>query len=82
VTDVPLPIVLFSTQYQQRAAAPGSFLSQPCGQVINFAPVPQDLAFDDAVLDRVKTVWLQIMGDGAGDFLVFEDREVYDDEDE
>jgi hypothetical protein len=40
-----------------------------------------DLAFEDAMFDRVKDVWEKIMGDDAGEFLVFQDREVYDDDD-
>jgi hypothetical protein len=39
-----------------------------------------DLAFDDSMLDRVQDVWKKIMGEEAGEFLVFQDREVYDDE--
>jgi hypothetical protein len=39
-----------------------------------------DLAFDDVVFDHVKDVWQKITGADAGDFLVFQDREVYDDD--
>jgi hypothetical protein len=39
-----------------------------------------DLAFDDSMFERVKDVWENIMGGDAGEFLVFQDREVYDDE--
>jgi hypothetical protein len=39
-----------------------------------------DLAFDDAVLENVKEVWQKIVGDEAGEFLVFQDREAYDDD--
>ena len=40
-----------------------------------------DLAFDDSIFDNVREVWKQIMGDGAGEFLVFQDREPVDDDD-
>lgn len=39
-----------------------------------------DLAFDDAVLENVKEVWQKIVGHEAGEFLVFQDREAYDDD--
>jgi hypothetical protein len=39
-----------------------------------------DLAFDDTVLDNVKNVWQKISGDDAGEFLVFQDREAYDED--
>ena len=39
-----------------------------------------DLAFDDAILDNVKEVWQKIVGENGGEFLVFQDREQYDDD--
>jgi hypothetical protein len=45
-------------------------------------PPPPDLAFNDAIFDRVKVIWEKIMGDAAGEFLVFQDREAYDDDDD
>lgn len=39
-----------------------------------------DLAFDDKILDDVKEVWQKIVGEDAGEFLVFQDREQYDDD--
>lgn len=39
-----------------------------------------DLAFDDSVLDQVKDVWQKITGGNDGEFLVFQDRETYDDD--
>lgn len=41
-----------------------------------------DLAFDDAVLDNVKEIWQKIQGNDSGEFLVFQDREAYTDDDE
>jgi hypothetical protein len=39
-----------------------------------------DLAFDDAVLDNVKSVWEKVTGQDGGEFLVFQDREMYMDD--
>ena len=39
-----------------------------------------DLAFDDSMFDNVKAIWQNIMGEEGGEFLVFQDREVYDDD--
>lgn len=46
-------------------------------RVLSFPPPSLDLAFDDSVIDRVRTVWKMIMGDEVDDsqFLQFEDRE-------
>ena len=49
--------------------------------VLRFPPPSPDLAFDDNIFDHVKEVWEKIMAGEGGDFLVFQDREVYDDED-
>lgn len=49
--------------------------------VLRFPPPSTDLAFDDEIFDHVKDVWEKIMSVEGGDFLIFQDREVYDDED-
>ncbi|KAF2639341.1 hypothetical protein P280DRAFT_527918 [Massarina eburnea CBS 473.64] len=83
VAETPPPTILCSTQYQQRAEATDDITPEtPNDHVINFAPTPLNLAFDDSILDRVKPVWEKIMGEDTGDFLVFEDREAYADDDE
>jgi uncharacterized membrane protein len=75
------PSVLWRTQYQQRPTSGSEQLpAEADGNILRFAPVSMDLAFDDAMFDRVKDVWQKIMGDDAGDFLVFQDREAYDDD--
>lgn len=53
------------------------------GNVIRFPPPSLDLAFDDSTIDLVKDAWALVMGDEASpeDFMNFEDRENYDDED-
>lgn len=51
-------------------------------RLVRFPSSPLDLAFDDIVLDHVKEVWQKIVGDEAGEFLVFEDREANVDDDE
>jgi hypothetical protein len=76
--DVSPPAnVLWSTQYQQRPTS-----GTANDHILRFSPPPADIAFDDAIFDRVKVVWERIMGDAAGEFLVFQDREAYDDDDD
>lgn len=79
----PLPTLLWSVQYEQRAGAePGAMPQQSDDHNIIFPPVPLDLASVDSVLEHVKEAWQRITGDEAGEFLVFADRETYDDDDE
>lgn len=77
-----MPTVLWSVQYEQHSgSAPITAPSDTNEHILNFPPTPMDPAFDDAVLDNVREVWKKIMGNEAGDFLVFEDREVVDEDD-
>lgn len=39
-----------------------------------------DLAFDDTLLDNVRELWQKIMGAEGEEFLVFQDREQYEDD--
>jgi hypothetical protein len=82
--DVSPPAnVLWSTQYQQRPTSGTETLPSAANDhILRFSPPPADIAFDDAIFDRVKVVWERIMGDAAGEFLVFQDREAYDDDDD
>jgi hypothetical protein len=76
-----LPTVLWSLQYEQRARPVTQTLplyAQP--NSLLFPPLPLDLVSVDSIFDRVKEIWQTIMGNEAGDFLVFADRETYDDE--
>lgn len=76
----PQPDVLWSVEYRQRASSGTDILSADKERVLSFPPPSMDLAFDDAILDNVKEVWRRIVGDTGGDFLVFQDRELYDDD--
>jgi uncharacterized membrane protein len=77
----PSPTVLWRTQYQQRPTSGSEQLpAEADGNILRFPPVSMDLAFDDVMFDRVKDVWQKIVGDDASDFLVFQDRESYDDD--
>lgn len=83
VDVTPRPSILYSIQYEQSASSPPSALSPLQNErVLSFPASGLDLAFDDEIIDGVKDVWRRIVGDGedAGEFLVFEDRESYDDE--
>jgi RAB protein geranylgeranyltransferase component A len=76
----PSPTILWSVEYQQRASSGSEALPSDNDHVVRFPPTSMDLAFDDAVLENVKEVWQKIVGDEAGEFLVFQDREAYDDD--
>jgi hypothetical protein len=73
--------VLWSATYQQRSTSGTDFL--PTGnndRFLRFSPPSTDVAFDDDMFARVKDVWEKVTGGDAGDFLVFQDREIYDDD--
>jgi hypothetical protein len=73
--------LLWTLQYEQRAGAGSSvLLTHADNHAVVLPPVPLDLATVDSVLDHVQEAWQRIMGDGAGEFLVFADRETYDDD--
>ncbi|KAE8415900.1 GDP dissociation inhibitor-domain-containing protein [Aspergillus pseudocaelatus] len=81
--------VLWSLRYTQLglssngANARSSKFEGPSSNILCFPPPSLDLAFDDALIDRVKDAWQLVMGDKANeqDFMNFEDREHADDED-
>jgi FAD/FMN-containing dehydrogenase len=82
VDVTPAPSLLWSTQYQERPTSGTETL--PTGNdehVLRFPPPSTNLAFDDAIFDRIKEMWEKIMGGDGGEFLVFQDREAYDDDD-
>jgi len=77
----PCPTLLWSIQYEQRADTEIVVLpTHASDHALLFPPVPLDLASVDSVLDHVKGAWRRIMGDEDGEFLVFADRETYDDD--
>lgn len=82
VDTQPTPTILWSIRYKQHSGAayhlqPSSVSerSSAGGQILEFSPSSSDLAFDDSMLGEVKELWLKILGDEAGEFMVFEDRE-------
>ena len=79
----PAPIVLWSARYQQQPTSGADLIPTDTNDhILRFPPASMDLAFDDSMFDHVKDVWTKIMGDDAGEFLVFQDREAYDDDDD
>jgi hypothetical protein len=82
VDVTPAPSILWSAKYQQRPSSGTESL--PIGtdnnNTLHFPAPSMDLAFDDGVLDNVKEVWQKIAGEDAGEFLVFQDREAYDED--
>ncbi|KAF1836014.1 hypothetical protein BDW02DRAFT_617309 [Decorospora gaudefroyi] len=83
VDIAPTANVLWSVKYQQQPSSGCESLAIGINDhVLRFPPPSFDLTFDDRVLDNVKDVWQKIVGEDTGDFLVFQDREAYTDEDE
>jgi hypothetical protein len=79
----PTPSILWAVQYQQQASSGSEAVPNDTNEhFVRFPPQSLDLAFDDSTFDNVKEVWRKIMGADAGEFLVFQDREAYDDDDE
>jgi hypothetical protein len=79
----PIPTLLWSARYQQRPTSGTDTLPADTDEhTLRFPPASMDLAFDDSMFDCVKDVWEKIVGPDAGDFLVFQDREAYDEDDE
>ena len=76
----PKPDVLWRVQYQQHASSGSETLPVGNEHVLSFPPPSMDLAFGDTILDDVKEIWQRIAGDEGGEFLVFQDRETYDDD--
>ncbi|KAL6710670.1 Rab proteins geranylgeranyltransferase component A [Coniothyrium glycines] len=77
----PTPSILWSVNYQQQPSSGSEELPVSAdGHTLRFPPPSLDLAFDDAVLDNVRDVWQRIVGEDSGEFLVFQDREAYDDD--
>lgn len=79
VGTTPPPSILWTVKYQQQPSS-GSESISINDHVLRFPPPALDLAFDDSILDNVKNVWQQIMGEDTSDFLVFQDREAYEDD--
>lgn len=77
----PRPTILWSVKYEQQPSSGSESL--PTGDhILRFPPSSLDLAFDDAVLDSVKDMWQRVAGDDSGEFLVFQEREAYADDEE
>lgn len=79
VEITPQPSELWSIQYQQQPSS-GSESIPTDDHVLRFPTPSLDLVFDDSILDHVKQVWQKIEGDDSDEFLVFQDRETYDDD--
>lgn len=76
----PMPETLWSAEYRQHASSGSETLPVENEHILRFPPPSMDLAFDDEILDNVKEMWQRIAGEGDGEFLVFQDREQYDDD--
>lgn len=78
------PTVLWSLRYTQLGltSKDGDALrtvtdSLISDKILSFPPPSLELAFDDGLIDAVKTAWKTVLGDEARDedFMKFEDRE-------
>jgi Rab proteins geranylgeranyltransferase component A len=84
------PAVIWSLHYTQlgRSAehsASAAISSTGSAPIICLQPPSLDLAFDDSVIGEVKAIWKKVLGieEAQGqDFLLFEDREGTDVDDE
>lgn len=83
VEVTPVPTALWSVRYEQHSSGATSPLPASNNEhILNFPPPSMDLAFDDSTLEQVREVWQKILGDHAGEFMVFQDREAVADDDE
>ncbi|EME49688.1 hypothetical protein DOTSEDRAFT_121863 [Dothistroma septosporum NZE10] len=80
VNEPTTPQVLWSLQYQRQVRGACTAAVQRTGPVVTLQSLSDDLAFEDAVLEGVKTAWEQIVGSVADDYLKFEAREGQDEE--
>jgi len=87
----PRPTILWSLRYEQHypSIQPPQNSALPHlwpldKRILVLPPTSLDLVLDDSVLDQIKGVWQTIMGDEAGEFMKFDDREGVgaDDEDD
>jgi hypothetical protein len=85
VDEDPHPSVLWRLKYEQqvqKSRDPGPDSAKNSVWTIVFPTPSTDLAFDETILDTVKDAWQKVMGQDAKDFLVFEDRNPVDEEDD
>lgn len=52
------------------------------GKIGTFSPLPLDLAFNDDILNPVEQAWKFVNGETDEEYMVFEDREGVNDEDD
>jgi Rab proteins geranylgeranyltransferase component A len=80
------PEVLWTMTYRSKGRSidsqAGPIQSLMSGRVMIFPPPSIDLAFDDSILESVREMWKQIMGDEIehAEFLRFEERRAGDDD--
>ena len=76
------PRILYRLSYEQVG---GEHSLEVNGNVVNFPPLPLDLAFNDSALESVREAWklvtARIKVDEDAEYMVFEDREGSDDQD-
>lgn len=87
-TDGPAPRAIWQLRYEQACPSETAGVeAQPDTGLFTFAPAAPALAFSDAILEPVKTVWKSVLGSEATDevvegYMKFEDREGIADDDD
>lgn len=76
--------ILYTLSYDQKSG--GATTTSVDGNVITFPSVPLDLAFNDTVMEQVRTAWNAVVRkdaqrDESGEYMIFDDREGQGDED-
>lgn len=78
------PKALYRLSYNQTGGCETT-LSVSSENIATFGPLPLDIAFNDSILSPVKNAWDLVKGQDIADdaeYLVFEDREGANDEDD
>jgi Rab proteins geranylgeranyltransferase component A len=81
--DQESPNVLYELYYEQKSFP--SAIPDTDGRILGFPPISLDLAFNDATMTNVNTIWkaLTKVDDSTveADYMNFDDREGADDDD-
>lgn len=78
--ETPAGKPLYRLSYEHSGVKQPSFATQ--GKTGIFSPLPLDLAFNDSTLAPVEQAWKFIVGETDEEYMVFEDREGVNDEDD
>ena len=80
VSEQPIPEVLWNMRYQQRVPNATRRNAAKHG-IISLPSLSQSLAFDDSVIDEVKSAWHKVTGEPEEHFMKFDARDGFEDDD-